>query len=408
MRAMTSPDDPPQRQPAEDLPPSRERDFFRELGVRTFINAAGTYTLLSASLMLPEVVAAMSYAAKHFVDIEELQTAAGKRIAELIGCEAAMVTSGAAAALTVGTAACLTGEDPVYVRQLPDLTGLKSEVIIQKSHRFLYDHAIRNCGVKFVEIETVGQLENAISDNTAMMLFFNDNEPKGMISAEEFVAVGKRHDVPTFNDAAADVPPTENLSKYLRMGFDLVTFSGGKGMRGPQNAGLLLGRNDLIKAARLNSAPNGDSIGRGYKVSKEAIIGMVVALETYLKRDSEGETREWERRIQLLASSLADIEALKVEVFTPAIANHVPHLKITWNQGRLKVSADDIRQQLRTGTVSIEAVPTYSYEAAEDCEEIRFGVWMMQPNEAETVAQRLREVFLQAVSRQIQNPDKSG
>ena len=397
MREMTSPDEPSQSQPAEDLSPSGERDFFRELGVRTFINAAGTYTLLSASLMLPEVVAAMSYAAKHFVDIDELQAAAGERIAELLGCEAAMVTSGAAAALTIGTAACLTGENPVYVRQIPDLTGLKSEVIIQRAHRFLYDHAIRNCGVKFVEIETVAELENAISRNTAMMLFFNDNEPKGMINAEEFVALGKKYGIPTFNDAAADVPPTENLSKYLRMGFDLVTFSGGKGMRGPQNAGLLLGRKDLIKAARLNSAPNGDAIGRGNKVSKEAILGMVVALEMYLKRDSEAETKEWERRIKLLADSLADVEALRVEIFTPAIANHVPHLKVTWNQDSLKVSANDIRQQLRAGTVSIEAVPPYSYEPSADSEEIRFGVWMMQPNEVEIVAQRLREVFRQAV-----------
>ena len=396
MRGMPSPDNLFQGQPAEDLSPCSERDFFRELRVRTFINAAGTYTLLSASLMLPEVVAAMSYAAKHFVDIEELQAAAGERIAELLGCEAAMVTSGAAAALTIGTAACLTGEDPVHVRQIPDLTGLKEEVIIQKSHRFLYDHAIRNCGIKFVEIETATELENAISGNTAMMLFFNDNEPKGKINAEEFVALGKKYGIPTFNDAAADVPPTENLSKYLRMGFDLVTFSGGKGIRGPQNAGLLLGRKDLIKAARLNSAPNGDAIGRGSKVSKEAILGMVVAVEMYLKRDSEAETKEWERRIKLLADSLADMEALKVEIFIPAIANHVPHLKVTWNQESFKVSADNIRQQLRAGTVSIEAVPTYSYEPSADCEEIRFGVWMMQPNEAEIVAQRLREVFRQA------------
>ncbi len=386
-----------QSQPAENLSPCSERDFFRELGVRTFINAAGTYTLLSSSLMRPEVVAAMSYAAKHFVDIDELQTAAGERIAELLECEGAMVTSGAAAALTIGTASCLTGEDPFYVRQIPDLTGLKSEVVIQRAHRFLYDHAIRNCGVKLVEVETVAELENAISRNTAMMLFFNDNETKGKIKAEEFVALGKKYSIPTFNDAAADVPPTENLSKYLRMGFDLVTFSGGKGMRGPQNAGLLLGRKDLIKAARLNSAPNGDAIGRGHKVSKEAILGMVVAVEMYLKRDSEAELKEWERRIQLLANCLADIEALKVEIFTPAIANHVPHLKVTWNQDRFNVSADDIRLQLRTGTVSIEAVPTYSYESTADVEEIRFGVWMMQPNEAETVAQRLREVFLQAV-----------
>ena len=365
--------------------------------MRTLINAAGTYTLLSASLMLPEVVAAMSYAARHFVEIDELQEAAGERIAELLGCEAAMVTSGAAAALTIGTAACLTGDDPVYVRQIPDLTGLKSEVIIQKSHRFLYDHAIRNCGIKFVEIETGAELENAISDNTAMMLFFNDNEPKGKINAEEFVALGKKHGIPTFNDAAADVPPTENLSKYLRMGFDLVTFSGGKGMRGPQNAGLLLGRKDLIHAARLNSAPNGDSIGRGHKVSKEAILGMVVAVEIYLKRDSEAETKEWERRIKLLADSLADIDAVDVEIFTPPIANHVPHLKLTWDQGNLKVSADDIRQQLRAGSISIEAVPGYSYEPSADREDLRFGVWMMQPNEAEIVAQRVREVFRQAV-----------
>src|SRR5258705_11826125 len=144
MREMPSPDDLSPSQSAEALSHCSERDFFRELGVRTFINAAGTYTLLSASLMLPEVVAAMSFAAKHFVDIEELQTAAGKRIAEMIRCEAAMVTSGAAAALNIGAAACLTGEDPVYVRQLPDLTGLKREVVIQKAHRFLYDHAIRN------------------------------------------------------------------------------------------------------------------------------------------------------------------------------------------------------------------------------------------------------------------------
>jgi L-seryl-tRNA(Ser) seleniumtransferase len=347
--------------------------------------------------MLPEVVAAMSYAAKHFVEIDEFQAAAGKRIAELLGCEAAMVTSGAAAALTIGTAACLTGDDPVYVHQVPDLTGLKSEVIIQRSHRFLYDHAIRNCGIKFVEIETVAELENAISGNTAMMLFFNDNEPKGKIDAEEFVALGKKHGIPTFNDAAADVPPTENLFKYLRMGFDLVTFSGGKGMRGPQNAGLLLGRRDLIKAARLNSAPNGDSIGRGHKVSKEAILGMIVAVEMYLKRDSEAEEKEWERRIKMLADSLADIDAVNVEIFTPPVANHVPLLKLTWDQDTLKVSADDIRQQLRDGSVSIEAVPTYSYEPSANAEEIRFGVWMMQPNEAEIVAQRLREVFRQAV-----------
>ncbi len=343
--------------------------------------------------MLPDVDAAMSYAAKHFVEINELQEAAGKRLAELIGCEAAMVTSGAAAALTVGTAACITGTNPKYIRQIPDLTGLKSEVIIQRSHRFLYDHAIRNCGVRFIEIETVSELEDAISENTAMMLFFNDNESKGKIVAEEFIAIGKRYGIPTFNDAAADVPPTENLSKYTRMGFDLVTFSGGKGMRGPQNAGLLLGRKDLLQAALLNSAPNGDSIGRGCKATKETILGMLVAVEMYLKRDEEAEAKEWDRRTKLLADSVRDIQALDVEIFIPPIANHVPHLKLTWNQEDLGLSADCIRQQLRDGNVSIEAIPIYSYEPSGYREEIRFGVWMMLPGEAEIVAQRLREIF---------------
>jgi L-seryl-tRNA(Ser) seleniumtransferase len=343
--------------------------------------------------MLPDVEAAMSYAAKHFVEINELQEATGKRIAELIGCEAAMVTSGAAAALTIGTAACITGANLNYISQIPDLTGLKSEVIIQRSHRFLYDHAIRNCGVRFIEIETVSELEDAISENTAMMLFFSDNQSKGQIIAEEFIAIGKRHGIPTFNDAAADVPPTKNLSKYTGMGFDLVTFSGGKGMRGPQNAGLLLGRKDLIQAALLNSAPNGDSIGRGCKATKETILGMLVAVEMYLKRDEEAEAKEWERRTKLLADSVRDIEGVDVEIFIPPVANHVPHLKLTWDQEGLGVSADDIRQRLREGSVSIEAIPVYSYEPASKGEEIRFGVWMMQSGEAEVVAQRLREVF---------------
>jgi L-seryl-tRNA(Ser) seleniumtransferase len=373
--------------------PSGQRDLLSELGVRSFINAAGTYTVLTASLMHPEVIAAMNQAAARFVRLSELQDAAGRRLAELIGCEAAMVTSGAAAALTIGTAACLTGSDAQAIRQLPDLTGLKNEVIIQKSHRYMYDHAIRNCGVRFVEIETAAELERAISERTAMMLFFNDNEPKGQIKAAEFAALGKKHNIPTFNDAAADVPPTEHLSKYTKMGFDLVAFSGGKGMRGPQNAGLLLGRRDLIEAAKLNCSPNSDSIGRGFKASKEVIVGMLAAVELYLKRDVAAEENEWKRRVRLLAESVADVANLRAEIFTPPIANHVPHLMLTWYRDRLGFSAEEARQRLRDGEPSIEAVPAYSFEPSGPGEELRFGVWMMQPGEAEIVARRLREVF---------------
>src|SRR5438876_842372 len=246
-----------------------KRDYFKELGIKPFINAAGTYTTLTASLMQPEVVQAIDYASKQFVHLIELHDAVGQRIATLIGCEAAMVTAGAASALTLGTAACMTGTNQDFIRRLSDTVGMKNEVIIQKSHRYGYDHAVRNCGIRFVEVETRDELERAVNDRTAMMLFLNENDPVGKIRAAEFVELGKKHSVPTFTDAAADVPPVDALSRYTKMGFDLVTFSGGKGIRGPQSAGLLLGGKDLIAAARLNGPPNSDTIGRGMKVNKE-------------------------------------------------------------------------------------------------------------------------------------------
>jgi L-seryl-tRNA(Ser) seleniumtransferase len=370
------------------------RDYFKELNVRPFINAAGTFTTLTASLMWPEVMEAMNYASKQFVPLNDLHDAAGKRIAELIGCEAAMVTSGAAAALTVGTAACVAGKNADWIRRIPDLagTGMKSEVIIQKAHRYGYDHAVRNCGIKMIEVETAEELEKAASEKTAMMLFFNDNDPKGKIKIEEFVRLGKKLNIPTFNDAAADVPPTENLSKYTKMGFDLVTFSGGKGIRGPQSAGLLLGRKALIEAARLNCSPNSDSIGRGLKVNKEEMLGMMVAVETYLKRDAAAEWKEWERRAKVITDSVASIPAIKSEVYVPPIANHVPSIRLTWEKAALKLTADEVRKQMRAGTPSIEIAPNSS-PAKADTQEIGLTVWMMQPGETEIVAKRLRDAF---------------
>jgi L-seryl-tRNA(Ser) seleniumtransferase len=373
---------------------SAKRDYFKELNVRPFINAAGTFTTLTASLMRPEVIEAMNYASASFVPLNDLQEAAGKRVAELIGCEAAMITSGAAAALTVGAAACVAGKNPDWIKRIPDLagTGMKSEVIVQKSHRYGYDHAVRNCGVKMVEVETADELERAVNEKTAMMLFFNDADPRGKIKIEEFVALGKKHNIPTFNDAAADVPPTENLSKYTKMGFDLVTFSGGKGLRGPQSAGLLLGRKELIEAARLNCSPNSDSIGRGMKVNKEEILGMMVAVEMYLKRDADAEWKEWERRAKLIADGVAKFAAVKAEIHVPPIANHVPTLRLTWEKATLPLTADDARKRLREGKPSIEIAPNASPAKAEK-QEIGIGVWQMQPGEAEIVARRLREVF---------------
>jgi uncharacterized pyridoxal phosphate-dependent enzyme len=363
-----------------------KRDYLAELGVRPFINAAGTYTVLTASLMAPEVMQAIDYSSKFFVHLNELHDRVGERIASLIGCEAAMVSSGAASALTLGTAACLTGNNQEHIGRLPDTTGMKTEVIVQKSHHYDYDHAIRNCGVRYVDVETREELETAINDKTAMMLFYNAATPPAQIKAEEFAQLGKKHGIPTFNDAAADVPPVSHLSDYIKMGFDLVTFSGGKGLRGPQSAGLLLGRRDLIQAARLNASPNGNTIGRGMKVNKEELLGMMAAVEAYIKKDHEAEWREWESRVKTVADSVGPIGGVKTERFVPEISNHVPHLRVTWDESQVKTTPAEVVKKLREGNPSIELRP-----GAE--RGIEVAVWMMQPGEAQVVARRIREVL---------------
>src|SRR5438876_467456 len=277
--------------------PKKSANIYDRLGVRTRINAKGTYTYLTGSLVPPEVVQAMHQAAEHYVYLEELQIAAGKKIAEWLGVEAAMVTSGAAGAMTLATAACITGKDPDKIRRIPDLTGMRTEVVVQKSHRNGFDHAVRNVGVRLVEVESLEEAEQAINAATAMLYYSNFAQNRGRIGLEQWVALGKKHGVPTFNDAAADVPPVSHLSEYNKMGFDLVAFSGGKGLRGPQCAGLLLGRKDLIEAALLNNNPNEDTIGRGMKVGKEEIVGMFAAVERYLKIDHDQEWKTWERKL---------------------------------------------------------------------------------------------------------------
>jgi L-seryl-tRNA(Ser) seleniumtransferase len=369
---------------AAAAPRSAGRDYFRELGVRPFINAAGTYTAMTASLMPPEVIDAITFASRHYVMLDELHDRVGARIATLLHCEAAMVTSGAASALTLGTAAVLTGGDPRKIVDLPNLAGMKSDVIIQKSHRFGYDHAVRNCGVRLVEVETREEMERAITPQTAMMLFYNNNNKEGRVRDEEFAAIGRKRGVATLNDAAADVPPVENLWKYTQMGFDLVAFSGGKGLRGPQSAGLLLGRKDLIAAARLNAPPNSNAVGRGLKVNKEEMVGMLAALEHYLGKDHAAEQREFEARAETIRSTVSALPGVNAEIFVPEVANHVPHVRISWAADRGMTAADAVNR-LRAGEPSIAT--------RSEGEALVVGVWMMRPGEAKIVARRLREVL---------------
>ncbi len=376
-------------------------DYYDKLGVTKIINAAGTYTYLTASIMPPSVQAAVAVAAQHPVRLAELQKASGEYLAKRLKCEAALVTSGAAAALTLGTAACMTLANPDAIQKMPtDMAGLKNEVIVQKAHRYDYDHALLNCGIRFVEVETLDDYKKAFNDRTVMAHFFNSAE-EGNITREDWLRVAHDHKVPCFNDAAADVPPASNLWAYTQMGFDLVTFSGGKGMRGPQNAGLLLGRKDLIAAAVANDAPISESIGRGMKVAKEQIVGMVAAVDWFLEQPEESMQAEFHQRADRISAHLKTIPTLQTKVVVPEIANHVPHLLIDYDQSRVNISADDVAKALRHGTPCIEINPATGKKNTRgltgEKDTIVVGVWMLQPGEDLIVARRLHEVLSKAL-----------
>src|ERR1700680_732300 len=323
---------------------------YDELGVTTVINCEGTMTMLGGSILRPELESVMAMAGRHFVNIPELEVAAGKRIAEMLKLPdgyTALVTSGAAAAIQSGLAGILTGDNEAFIKQLPDLTGLKSEVIIQKSHRNPFDHQLRTTGVKLIEIETRDELRQAISPRTAMMHFTNFANAAGQLKVDEGVKLAKEYTLPCMNDAAADTPPVSHLWDYTNMGYDLVTFSGGKAMRGPQCAGLLIGRKDLVAYALLNNSPHEDTLGRSQKVGKEEIVGMVKTLELYLGEDHEALNKEWQRRLDFISGQVTKIPGVTTSFPAPEIANHVPHMHIKWDAARIALTPRGARAALR-------------------------------------------------------------
>ena len=367
---------------------SVRRDFFKELGLRTFINAAGTYTSMTGSLMPKEVTDAISYGTTEYVNLDELQDKVGERIAELLECEYATVSSGCFGAMSIGMAGILTGMDPKKVKQLPNTEGMKNEVIIQESHTIGYAQALTNVGAKVVKIKTARDLEKAINKNTAMLWFLNAHTDQGAIKWEEFIALGKKYNIPTFIDCAADVPPVENLFKFTKMGFDLVSFSGGKGIRGPQSAGLLLGKRKYIEAARMHTPPRGETIGRGMKVNKEEVLGMLAALELYLQKDHKAEWAMWEAQIKLISDRALEIKGVETEVHVPKYANHVPSLRIRWDQSLVKITPSDVRDQLKNGHPSIQTVG--------DNSTVGITTWMMVPGQERIVAKRVSEILSSA------------
>jgi L-seryl-tRNA(Ser) seleniumtransferase len=271
---------------------------------------------------------------------------------------------------------------------------MPDEVILQDTHRYVYEHAVRSSGARLVGVHDAEDMAKAINPKTAMMLFYYGREKEGKVKAKEFVAIGKKFNVPTFCDGATTVPPATNIHRLVNTGFDLICFSGGKGLKGPYSAGLLLGRKNLIKAARLNGSPHDDTIGRGMKVSKEELLGMLVALEKSLAYDA---TEDWERKklwINLIADRVTTIPGVQAKMFIPEIAGHQPHLRLTWDEFKINITRKEAVRQLREGNPSIEVCSFVLTKG-----EFELSAWMLEPGEAEVVADRIHAVLSKALHR---------
>ena len=381
------------RTPAKSKP---ARNLLEELGIRTFINAAGTYTTMTASLMHQEVMDAIDYSAKEFCMLNEVQDKVGEKIAQLVHAEAAMVTAGAFSALTLGTAGILTGMDQAKVKQLPHRlqeSGIKSEVLLQKGHFDGYEQALYNTGVTIISVETVADVDQAVNEKTASMHFLNCNALEGKIMHDEWLQLAKKHNLPATIDIAADVPPVSNLWKYNDMGFSFVALSGGKAIRGPQSTGILMGKKDIIAAARLNDSPNGVTIGRGMKVNKEEMLGMYAALDKYINQDHDKEWKIWEDNIAVINDAVKNIKGVTTEISVPPIANHTPKLKIEWDKNIIKTTRENLGDKLRAGNPSIEVISW-----GDEDNSISLTVFMLKKGEEKIVARRLKEELSAASS----------
>ncbi len=336
--------------------------------------------------MPPEVIRAMEEASHYFIPLPELEKKVGARLAELLKAPAAMVTCGAASAITVGTAACLSQGDPAKLRQLPKRDGIRYEVIQQKTHRSGYEHQMELCGAKIVTVETQQELEAAINERTGMMFFLNKGERDGQIKSDAFVRIAKERGIPTMNDAASDATPKENLWKYTQQGFDLVIFSGGKALRGPQASGLLLGRKDLIEASYPAMSPFG-GIGRGMKVGKEELCGLLAAVERYLKVDHAAEYAELETRVTSIRTALKGVKGIKTDRHIPVIANEVPHVTVEWDESAKGLTAEQVVERLQKSDPPIHVQRPGKGQ-------LLISVWMMRGTEHQIVGRRLREILV--------------
>ncbi|MFN7918927.1 MAG: aminotransferase class V-fold PLP-dependent enzyme [Bryobacteraceae bacterium] len=369
-------------------------EIYSTFGVKPFINCTSTYTINGGSAMLPEVIEAMNNAAFYPVNFDELMEGAGKRIAELLQVESAMVSSGAAGAMTCATLACVAGGDPEKMQQLPDTTGLKSEVIVPRWSRSVYDHAVRSTGVKMIEVQTLADLEAAFSAKTAMATgqinMAADGNP---FTLEQYVAVAHKHGVPVVLDVADRLPLVPN--PYISRGVDMVAYSGGKILRGPQTAGMLVGRKDLIAAAFMNSAPH-HAFARAIKVSKEEIVGMVKAVEMLRtgKRNRDAEDAEWRAWFRHIADTVSKVSGVSGEIIEPKDKQYYPTMKVVWDPKKVGITAGEVGKKMLEGEPRIMTHAGLS--EGDGGSEMLFRPAAMWPGEYKIVAERLHEILGQA------------
>jgi len=370
-------------------------NVYQKLGVQPVIHGSGTTTRYGGSRMRPETIEAMREAAQVHVNIDELNVAAGAAVARMLEAPAGLVTGGSTAGLVLQAAACMTGDDPAKIARLPDVTGLRNEFVIQRAHRFPYDQAYRVPGGVLVEIglgrrTAAHELEAVLGDRTAGVIFLVSpfTSPPGVLPFEEVVRIAHARGVPVLVDAASMVPPRDHLFRYVRGGADLVVYSGGKGIRGPQSTGILVGRPDLIRAATLNASPN-QAIGRAAKTSKEEIVGLVTALELCLAEDEAAEMAQFRDTCARIVEEVRDIPGLRALVEQDPVNRVIPHAVIYFGDDWKGPSGRDVRRALAEGEPHIY-VQQGTFQGGYG-EEIAVDPINLAPGEEKLLAARLRE-----------------
>ncbi len=356
---------------------------YDRIGVRPIVNCKGTFTIISGSQSLPEVKRAMDEASRHYVHLDELMDGVGRRLAELTKAEWGIITAGCAAALTHSTAACIAGADPEKMQRLPQLAGLKDEVVMPRQSRNVYDHAIRMLGVKMVSPESRQEFLDALRPRTAMVALLGEALSEHPMPIEEMCEAAHKKGIPVIVDAAAERLTVPNV--YLAKGADMVAYSGGKCFRGPQCSGVLLGKKSLLQAAWINSAPH-HAFGRSLKVGKEEIMGMLAAVEAWTRRDHEAEWKEWESWLGVIRDKIGGIETVQTEVSLPTgPSNYAPQLNISWDAAKLGLTPDEVSDMLLAGTPRV-LIPAYRRG-------LSIMPYMMMPGDAQVAGAKLAEAL---------------